>query len=92
MKKKYCFKVLIISLVSILLGINSIYAQHYKKDGTPDKRYKENRTSSYSRNYTRSYSNTKSYYTSSYPSVKRDNNGKIHRDESAKHKIGRAHV
>ena len=44
-------------LILFFLGISSLSAQHLKKDGTPDRRYKENR-SSYS-----SYSGSSSSYT-----------------------------
>ncbi len=36
-----------ILLLFLLLGASNLFAQHYKKDGTPDRRYKENRSSSY---------------------------------------------
>lgn len=36
-------KNLIIILISLVLNFNHSSAQHLKKDGTPDRRYKENR-------------------------------------------------
>ncbi|MCX6297137.1 MAG: HNH endonuclease signature motif containing protein [Bacteroidetes bacterium] len=76
----------IISLIfSFLLFVNVLFAQHYKKDGTPDKRYKENRTSTHTGSYSKKRSSNKTYYTNT--SVKRDKNGKIKRSSSAKHEF-----
>lgn len=72
-------------LISLLFLISNLDAQHLKKDGTPDRRYKENKTSTYKSSYTKSSSKNKSYTTSTNSSVKRDKNGKIKRSESAKH-------
>lgn len=55
---------------------------HLKKDGTPDRRYKENKNNLSQTNYATPKSKSKSYENYS---IKRDKNGKIKRDESAKH-------
>jgi hypothetical protein len=60
-------------LLIILLCAFSTLAQHYKKDGTPDKRYKENRSPEYKS-------------SSSYSSAaNRDSDGKIKRSAKAKY-------
>jgi len=71
-------------LISLLVFVNVLFAQHYKKDGTPDKRYKENKTST---KHPSTYSKAKpaKKYYSTNPTVKRDKNGKIVRSSSAKH-------
>ena len=40
-------KIAISIIAGLLLFANILFAQHYKKDGTPDKRYKENKTTTY---------------------------------------------
>ncbi len=76
----------IITLVICLFGfLTSIPAQHYKKDGTPDKRYKENKTSTYKSSASKPSSTKKSYSTST--GVKRDKSGKIARSASAKNEF-----
>jgi hypothetical protein len=52
--------------MGLMLWVNPLSAQHLKKDGTPDMRYKENKTSTYSKSTYKPYK-TKSYsYSSSY--------------------------
>jgi hypothetical protein len=74
---------LLLLLISLSL---TVFGQHYKKDGTPDRRYKENKNS-YSlhvpRVSSRSYTKTRIY---SY-SVQRNYKGHIMRSESAKRKF-----
>ena len=71
MKKIYTnFCLLIITLFLTVISLNGAYAQHVKKDGSPDLRYKENKVS-----------NTNS---SSSAAPSRDNHGKIKRSEAAK--------
>ena len=71
-------------LLFILLFVNGIFAQHLKKDGTPDKRYKENKSSP---SYSVPKSSTKSHSYNTNSSVPRDKNGKIKRSSSAKHQF-----
>jgi len=71
-------------------------AQHLKKDGTPDRRYRENRTSSYTSTriyhtrstttHTRSYTHHNGNYVYG---VARDKHGRIKRSESAKREFMR---
>jgi hypothetical protein len=79
--------------ISILLSIGALNAQHLKKDGTPDMRYKENKTTYYPPSYS-AHSSTQSYtpYSSGTHhrkfynySVPRDSHGRIKRSESARH-------
>lgn len=87
-------KTLFLLIAFSLFSLSSIFAQHLKKDGTPDKRYKENKirdTATFSTNksktrYTQNSTtvpqfepNSKYNYT-----VKRDANGKIHRSNAAR--------
>ncbi len=77
----------LILLICFHFGLSGMTQSHLKKDGTPDRRYKENRSSTY-----RSSSNTHTTRTRSYIhhngnyvySVDRDKNGRIKRSESAK--------
>ncbi len=78
-------KKIISLLVGFLVFANVVFGQHYKKDGTPDKRYKENKTSTHTASYTKKKSHSKTYSTST--SVQRDKNGKIKRSSSAKHEF-----
>ncbi|HEY1871493.1 MAG TPA: HNH endonuclease signature motif containing protein [Chitinophagaceae bacterium] len=74
-------------LIGFLLSIGILNAQHLKKDGTPDRRYKENRTSTSYRYSHKSYSSTTTYHThrSNYNySVPRDSHGRIKRSSSAR--------
>ncbi len=82
----------------LFISVGLLNAQHLKKDGTPDHRYKENRTtySSPSKSSTYHYSGSHTSKSSSYStksgkhnsnynySVKRDTHGRIMRSESAK--------
>jgi len=81
-------------LFSLVLFISSSgYAQHYKKDGTPDMRYKENRSTNYhtsSSTHRTSYKSTNTgiphYKRSNYNyAVPRDSHGKIKRDLNARY-------
>jgi hypothetical protein len=81
--------------ICFLLSIGILNAQHLKKDGTPDMRYKENKTTYYSPSHS-THSSTQSYtpYTSgihhrkSYNySVPRDSHGRIKRSGSARHEF-----
>ena len=72
-----------------LISISSVYGQHYKKNGQPDRRYKENKIPGVSKSYSnRSYGavsyseNRKS--NKAYSSVPRDKHGRIKRSASAK--------
>ena len=70
-----------ILLFFLLLVASSLFAQHYKKDGTPDRRYKENRSS----NYTIPHSNSSTHHSSNYVyGVQRDSHGRIKRSEASK--------
>ncbi len=73
----------IFTLILYLLLCNFLNAQHLKKDGTPDMRYKENKQPySYTTTVTSipKYSSNSNYnYT-----VKRDSKGKIKRSQAAK--------
>jgi hypothetical protein len=60
-------------LLSLLLSASFLFAQHYKKDGTPDRRYKENKTYSAPSSATPSYSSPSYSSPSSYGThLKRD--------------------
>lgn len=74
---------LIVFLLLLLTGAGNLFAQHYKQDGTPDMRYKENRI--YKSTYHYTAPKTKSYHTYTNYGVQRDSNGRIKRSESAKH-------
>lgn len=79
MKKIFLLLLLIVSLVNIAM------AQHLKKDGTPDRRYKENRISSHHNSKSSSSYKTTSHHRPTYIySVERDKHGRIKRSESAK--------
>ena len=80
---------LMVFLLSLLFFINNISAQHYTKSGLPDRRYKENRSSSYSSSNYSTHTRTNRYYSTSYSGVKRDSHGKIIRSESARHSFMR---
>jgi len=72
-----------------LIHSSIVNAQHLKKNGTPDKRYKENKptgtTRSASKPSTKNNSITKtSHAKATNPAIKRDKNGKIARCESDK--------
>lgn len=74
-------KNIFLALFTILL-FNTVIAQHYKKDGTPDMRYKENK--GYSTKSTYSKPTSTYYHKRNYNySVARDNNGKIKRNPEA---------
>ena len=67
----------------LLCSINVLVAQHLKKDGTPDRRYKENRSSSYTPSH--HSSNSSHHHNANYVvGVKRDAHGRIKRSEGAK--------
>ena len=76
--------------ISLLLSIGTLNAQHLKKDGTPDMRYKENKTTYYAPSHSTS-SSTWSYTSGTHHrksynySVPRDSHGRIKRSESARH-------
>ena len=88
----------LILIVSFLLFVLLCNAQHLKKDGTPDMRYKENKTT-YSPSYSAPTSTTHykkdgtpdKRYKENKPnynySVPRDANGKIIRSEAAKNEF-----
>ncbi len=72
-----------ILLLFLLLGTSNLFAQHYKKDGTPDRRYKENRSS----NYTTPH-NSSTHHNANYVyGVQRDSHGQIKRSEASKRKF-----
>lgn len=72
-------------LFLLSLFLHSATAQHYKKDGTPDRRYKENRTWQPSKSYT---STKSSHHNSNYATgVQRDSKGRIKRSQSARHEF-----
>lgn len=72
-------------LFSILL-FNTAIAQHYKKDGTPDMRYKENK--GYSTKSYYSKPSTTYHHNSTYNySVARDSKGKIKRSPEARYEF-----
>ena len=74
-------RILLLFIIIQLCSISFLFAQHTKKDGSPDRRYKENRSSSSSP----SYHSTTSHHRSNYIySLKRDKHGHIKRSESAK--------
>lgn len=64
----------------LLSSINVLLAQHLKKDGTPDRRYKENRSASYTPSHRSSTHHNGNYVVG----VKRDSHGRIKRSEAAK--------
>lgn len=77
-------------LIFLLCSLTAV-SQHYKKDGTPDRRYKENRstysTPSY-RSSTSKYRKSTTYRRYKYSSgVERDSHGKIKRSQSARHQF-----
>ena len=83
---------LILSFI-LALTCSQVYAQHYKKDGTLDRRYRANRSITY--RSTRSSTHKSTYYSShtgiprykrsSYNySVPRDRRGRIKRNPSAR--------
>jgi hypothetical protein len=79
-------KKIILLFCFLLFLVTGIFAQHLRKNGMPDRRYKENKTST-SRYHSSSYSVKRSYssHRSTYSySVKRDKNGKIKRSQSAR--------
>lgn len=64
-------------------------AQHTKKDGTPDRRYKENKSTTARKSPSKPAVTKRStakpgHANATNPSIKRDKNGKIARSESAK--------
>jgi hypothetical protein len=91
-------KKLITSIIFTVILIVFAYGQHLKKDGTPDMRYKENKTSFHTTPKTSNYNSGNIHLKKDgtpdrrykenkpdyNPSVKRDANGKIIRSESAK--------
>ncbi len=70
----------LILLLFLLLGASNLFAQHYKKDGTPDRRYKENRSSSYIAPHSSSTHHSSNYVYG----VQRDSHGRIKRSEASK--------
>jgi len=82
-------------LLTILLTITAtLNAQHYKKNGTPDRRYRENRSSiyhtsrssSHSSSYTTTHTGLHRYKRTDYSySVPRDTRGRIKRDPIARY-------
>jgi hypothetical protein len=72
-------------LLIIFLCALSAPAQHYKKDGTPDKRYKENRSPEYKGHSSSTYSKGKKKSYASY--ANRDSDGKIKRSSKAKYEF-----
>lgn len=80
-------KNLFLALFTLLL-FNTAIAQHYKKDGTPDMRYKENKVYSPKSSYSYSKPSSTYYHNSNYNySVARDNNGKIKRSPEARYQF-----
>ena len=84
---KYIIKRLLLLLIVFGLFLSNLTAQHYKKDGTPDLRYKENR---YLRKSTPVYQykyveTTESNFNNL--NVQRDNHGRIKRSASARHEF-----
>lgn len=76
-------------ILYLFLGIGSLFSQHVKKDGSPDRRYKENRSSASPKVYSHSKPNAKYYPANSgrqktSESVPRDKHGKIKRSASQK--------
>ena len=76
-------KILLFILFLTLYFPGVLLAQHLKKDGTPDRRYKENKTS-YNYKPSTSYITTIHHRANYIYNVKRDKNGRIKRSESAK--------
>ena len=76
-------KILLFILFLTLYFPGFLLAQHLKKDGTPDRRYKENKTS-YNYKPSTSYRTTIHHRSNYINNVKRDKNGRIKRSESAK--------
>lgn len=69
-------------LFLLLSSINIVLAQHYKKDGTPDRRYKENRSATFT---TPHHSSSSHHHNANYVyGVQRDSHGHIKRSEGAK--------
>ena len=78
-------KIAISIIAGLLLFANILFAQHYKKDGTPDKRYKENKTTTYTphKTTTTSAPKNKEHKSSYAANVPRDSHGKIKRSSKA---------
>jgi len=87
-------KPLTLFLFCLLIITATLNAQHYKKDGTPDRRYRENRSGTYRTTrssthyspYTSTYTPKPRYKKSDYNySVPRDSRGRIKRDPIARY-------
>jgi hypothetical protein len=81
-------------LFLFFMGVAALNAQHYKKDGTPDRRYSEHRSPNYKNHstYHPKASYKKGPYTkkaTKYSSARRDKNGKIIRSSAAKNEFMR---
>src|SRR5882672_4933966 len=76
-------KILFFLLLFVLSLANIAFAQHLKKDGTPDRRYKENKTS-YSHQSSATYKSPAHHNSNYVYGVARDKHGRIKRSESAK--------
>lgn len=73
----------LVSCIFLLFLSSFLFAQHYKKDGTPDRRFKENRTTKASHKYSGStYHKSRSHYYG-----QRDKKGRIKRSMAAKRKF-----
>lgn len=75
-----------ILLLFLLFGASNLFAQHYKKDGTPDRRYKENRSAAYKSNSVHSSTGTTHHYRSN-SSAPRDSHGRIKRSQTARYQF-----
>jgi hypothetical protein len=74
-------KIFTVFLFSLLC--NFLTAQHLKKDGTPDMRFKENKQTNYSTTTVTSVLKYNSDATYNY-TIKRDSKGRIKRSQAAK--------
>jgi hypothetical protein len=84
-------KITILICSLFLICSNILFAQHFKKDGTPDRRFKENKiTSIYSTSPSWNSTSTTFPKYSSHPNysfVPRDSKGRIKRSSAAKYEF-----
>ena len=85
MKPPFRLSQQLLLLLFLFLGASSLFAQHYKKDGTPDRRFKENRSSTYKSSSVHSSTGGTHHYSNS--SAPRDSHGRIKRSTTAKNQF-----
>jgi len=77
-------KKLILMLAATFILAVTGFSQHLKKDGTPDRRFKENKSYYSAPTYS---SHHAVRYTTSSTAVQRDTRGRIRRSERSKHQF-----